>query len=255
MTKRILVLFSGTGSVEKVFNDWDFRGLDLDNRFNPYYNVNILKWDYKTELKDWIPDFIWGSPVCCEFSNLKHVTGKRDMGLGMSLLLKTIEIIEWVKTINPDLKFTMENPKGLMRKQECMKPYEMVTTSYCMYGYPYQKDTDFWFGGYDLELKCRCKNSMSKKDWCEGKKEFNCHRVRLGLGNKKDTGSYKRTNKNQIGDGEYFKELKKTDQYKNGRWTNTYFRYRIPSLLLTDVKKSVEGCDGFDTETEEPYWN
>ena len=38
---KILVLFSGTGSIEKVFNkeEHDIRGLDFDNHFEPFYNV------------------------------------------------------------------------------------------------------------------------------------------------------------------------------------------------------------------------
>lgn len=240
-----LVLFSGTGSIEKVFNSkkYNIRGLDIDNTFKPYYNEDILKWDYKKEFKTFIPDFIHSSPVCCEFSKLKNINQKsRDMELGLSLLHKTLEIIEYVKTINHKLKYTIENPKGLMRKQECMKPYKMITTSYCKYGFPYQKDTDFWFGGFKLKLKPRCRNT--KKDqtpWCESKNKYKCHRVRLGLSNKKDSGTYKRTNKNQIGDNEYFKELRKTDEYKYNtfKFTDTFFRFRIPKGLCEEIRDSL----------------
>ena len=116
----------------------DIRSLDFDNKFKPYYNVDILDWDYKNELNNWIPDYIHSSPVCKEFSKMK--TGKlhtRDMNLGLSLLHKSLEILEYVKSINSNLIYTLENPKGLMRKQECMKKYDRYSCSYCMYGFQY----------------------------------------------------------------------------------------------------------------------
>ena len=94
--KKFLCLFSGTRSFEKVFEKdkkWECRGVDIDNHFTPYYNVDILKWDYKTELKDWIPDYIHSSFVCCEFTNIKNYsTGQRNLELGFGLLNKSLEI-------------------------------------------------------------------------------------------------------------------------------------------------------------------
>ena len=237
---KVLVLFSGTGSIEKIFDlnkDTECRGVDNDKHFKPYYLVDILTWDYKTELKDWVPDYIHSSPVCKEFSNLKN-TGKcntRHIGLGTSLLTKSLEIIEYIKNINSNLYFTIENPKGLMRKMECMKPYNRITTSYCKYGFKYQKDTDFWFGGFDLKLKPQCRKCIP----CVDKKIYGYHTVRIGLSNKKDTGTYKRSGVNQIGCSQYFKELKVDNPDIKG-YSDTYMRYRIPSLLITDIKNCIE---------------
>lgn len=236
---KILVLFSGTGSIEKVYdNTHDIRGLDFDNTFKPYYNVDILTWDYQTELQNWIPDYIHASPVCKEFSNLKNIRKNRDMDLGTSLATKSIEIIEYVKTLNPNLLFTIENPKGLMRNLDFIQPYTRITTSYCKYGFPYKKDTDFWYGGFELKLKDCCRNTKDPKHWCEDKKKYNTHRVRLGLAHLKDTGTYKRTNENQIGDGMYFKQLRK-DNPELSHYTDTYFRYRIPPKLCEDIRDCV----------------
>ena len=112
---KILVLFSGTHSIEKVYNqeEHDIRSLDFDKTFEPYYNVDILTWDYITQFVHWVPDYIHASPVCKHFSNLKHNNAKikQNKELGFKLMNKAIEIIEYIKVINPKLKFTIENPK------------------------------------------------------------------------------------------------------------------------------------------------
>ena len=233
---KVLVLFSGTKSIEKVYPSTDdIRGLDFDNKFKPFYNVDILTWNYKKVFKNWIPDYIHGSPVCKEFSNIKHGFN-RDLGLGKLLLLKTLEIIEYVKRINPNLKFTIENPKGLMRKLDVMKKYNMITTSYCKYDFPYKKETDFWFGGFELKLRCKCRNTHNVLDWCDSKKEFGIHEVRLGVGRNSKTHHL---GENQIPDGEYFRELRKIPKYKG--FTSTYFRYRIPEQLCLEMMNCVKG--------------
>mgnify|MGYP002637974972 CR=1 FL=1 len=235
---NIIVLFSGTKSIEKVYDEEknDIRSVDLDNTFNPYYNVDILVWDYKKIFEKWVPDYIHGSPVCKEFSNMKH-GHKRDMGLGLSLLNKTLEIIEYVKTLNPKLKYTIENPKGLMRKLDCMKPYNMITTSYCKYGFLYQKHTDFFYGGFELELRPICRNTKCDSNWCEGKKKWGTHRVRLGVS--RNSKTHKLSHINQIPDSEYFKQYK-IDNPEYKKYTNTYFRYMIPEDLCKEIKNCVE---------------
>ncbi len=256
--KKCLVLFSGTKSVEKVFGkSFECRGLDLDNKFKPHYNVNILKFDYKEELKDWIPDFIWCSFVCCEFSNIKNTDNdSRDLDLGYSLLNKSIEIIDYIKSINPDLKFCFENPRSkLIKTHQGLNKYPKVLTSYCKYGFKYMKPTWFWYSGFDLELKKCCSNTKSDKNWCESKKTnphktSTVHQIRIGF-NKSGGRVY--DDGEQLMDSKYFKKLRKLPEYQG--YTDTYFRYRIPQGLLEDVRKCVDGCDGYDTETGEPYWN
>ena len=233
---KILVLFSGTGSIEKVFDEeqHEIRGLDFDNKFEPYYNVDILTWKYKDILSKWIPNYIHGSPVCKEFSNIKlSHENHRDMGLGMSLLTKCLEIIEFVKSINSKLKYTIENPKGLMRKQKCMENYTRITTSYCMYGFPYKKETDFWYGGFELVLRNKCRRTKDQSNWCESMvKCKGVHRVRIAFG-----GKY--INELQMTDNKYFNILRKEKEYKDKGYTDTYFRYRIPKELCEDIRDCV----------------
>ena len=46
---RLLELFSGTGSVGKVFREqgWEAVSLDWDPKFNPNMVEDIRRWDYK----------------------------------------------------------------------------------------------------------------------------------------------------------------------------------------------------------------
>ena len=96
-----------------------------------------MKWDYKTELKQWTPDFIHASPVCKYFTKMKNSSNRKtnELGLGVELVKKSLQIIHYVLELNPYLQFTIENPVGYMRKLDIMKPYKRITTSYCKYGY------------------------------------------------------------------------------------------------------------------------
>ena len=224
-----LVLFSGTKSISKSINrlhpDWNVLTLDIDKKFNPSFCVDILKWDYKTELKDMNIDYIHASPVCKEFSQLKNDNRERDLDLGFSLLNKSLEIIKYLKHNNPDLIYTIENPRNsFMRNHSVLKEIYKHTTSYCKYGFKYQKITDFWTNMKDMKIKEVC----NKKNPCNVKIDNKYHPVRIG---------YKNTDTLQLRDDEYFKILRK-EQGLVG-FNDTYFRYRIPDGLCDDIIKSV----------------
>ena len=283
-----LVLFSGTKSFSKTMLRMnkesnrtiykEIRTLDLDNHFKPTYNVNILEWDYKTDLKDFKVDFLHSSPVCTHFSKLKnHSNDKRDLKLGYSLFNKTIEIIEWIKKNNNKyIKFTIENPKSkLTLEYEPLMKYKRIITSYCSYSFLYQKDTTFFYGGFDLKLKERC----NKKNICFSKSINNnkCHKVRIGVSKNSKTHKlgegqigdnkyykylreiikdnpnsntnihkvlmgYRSKNPVQMIDWKYFTYLRKNDDYKGVVMSDTFFRYRIPPLLIEDILKSLDNC-------------
>ena len=228
---NVLILFSGTKSFSNNLKEHNVRTLDIDKKFEPYYCVDILNWDYKTELEDFKVDYLHASPVCCHFSIIHNGSKKHkpDLNLGYSLVDKSIEIIKWIKeNQNPSLKFTIENPKNSKTlNYEPLKEFKYKITSYCRYGFMYQKDTVFWYGGFNLELKERCKKSII----CNSKKETgeNYHKVRI---------AFKPHHIKQVKDGEYFKTLKQEDRYRN--FNITEMRYRIPDLLIQDIIKCLE---------------
>jgi site-specific DNA-cytosine methylase len=171
---NILELFKGTGSVGKIFKDFNVVSVDLDPIFTPTIETDILKWDYKKFFKDsgFKPDFIWGSPPCNTFSPLAYPLKERDpqtaepkserARIGTKILYRTLDIINYVKkNINPNVLFVLENPRGMMRKDAKMKKFILNTTYYCLYGDKRLKPTDF-FSNFDLQLKPAIKNDKCK---------------------------------------------------------------------------------------------
>jgi adenine-specific DNA methylase len=166
MSKVMLELFAGTGSVGKIAKKMGYKVISVDNeeKFKPSILVDINKWNFKTDAR--VPkkiDFIWASPPCTSFSILNYSMkqphrskeGKplTETGrLGNSLLNKTLAIIKHYKKQNPSLKFTIENPRGMMRLMPGLKKFNRTTTAYSQYGFPYVKATDFW-SNFPLELK------------------------------------------------------------------------------------------------------
>ena len=138
---RLLELFSGTKSVSKaVGNLYDeIISVDIMNKNNPTFCVDILQWDYKQYPVGYF-DAIWASPPCTEYSKAK-TQGVRNIELANRIVTKTIEIIEY---FNP-YKWFIENPQtGLLKDQEFMLGIPFYDVDYCMYGLNYRKRTRIW---------------------------------------------------------------------------------------------------------------
>ena len=87
---KLLNLFSGTQSVSKPWKDagHEVVDLDIDNAFRPTILEDILQWKFQDLL--WIPDVIWSSPPCTEYSIAK-TRGTRNLILADSLVERTLE--------------------------------------------------------------------------------------------------------------------------------------------------------------------
>jgi len=231
---KALILFAGTGSIERGLEninrnknfDIEFRGLDLDKKWKHYYALDILKWDYKQELKDWTPDYIHSSFVCCQFSALKNGSNQqRDLSLGYSLLNKSIEIFNYVKSINPNVLITAENPRNkFVKAHEEINKYHRHLTHYCKYAFRYHKPTFFW-SSINLNLRMCSK----KTGYCDHKKKYNYHEVNLGFRARKP---------HQTEDSGYFRLLKKDKLIPRG-FSDQYMRYRIPQALVYDILDQI----------------
>lgn len=166
-TKKMFELFKGTGSVGKVADKMGYEvvSLDFDPAYTPDIETDILKWKYKDWYKEhhFIPDVIWASPPCNTFSPLAYPLKERDTKTaepksdrakeGTKILHKTLEIIKFFKSLNPNLKYIVENPRGMMRNdKKILKIPHRATATYCSYGDKKFKPTDFW-SNYEIELK------------------------------------------------------------------------------------------------------
>lgn len=167
MKANILDLFCGTKSVSKVAKYLGYNTISVDNnvKYNPDILQDILQWNYKKYQPGHFK-IIWASPPCTEFSKAKTL-GVRNLNYALKLVAKTLEIIKYFKP----KYFFIENPVGLLRHQNIMKPLIKLrnTVSYCKYGYNYRKDTDIWTNINTKFLICR------KNSYCETKKKTGIH--------------------------------------------------------------------------------
>lgn len=150
---KVLELFAGSRSIgiaaEQMGMDVfssdinDFDGID--------YQIDILQFDVSKV--PFIPDIIWASPPCTFFSVAsigkhwhKNNTAKSAEAIhGVNIVRKTIEIINHFFTLNKSVKWYVENPRGKLRKLDCIKgDHDRTTITYCTYGDDRMKPTDIW---------------------------------------------------------------------------------------------------------------
>jgi site-specific DNA-cytosine methylase len=161
---KILELFCGTKSFSNVAEaeGHEVFTVDIESKFNPTLCINILDFDISM-LNGFKPDFIWASPPCTTFSvaSISHYwtegKPKNDKCLqGIEIVKKTIEII---KELNPKF-WVIENPRGMLRKQDFMGSIHKDTVTYCQYGATIQKPTDLW-NNLNHTFKPMCKPGAS----------------------------------------------------------------------------------------------
>ena len=183
---RIFEAFSGEHSWSLPYKTldpsiYDVRVFSIDN--NPKYSSHttvikdILNLNPEEVIKylEGVPDVFYASPLCTSFSIASCSTHwspppnrepKSDVALlGLALLKKTLELIDHFNNLNSDMKYFIENPRGLMRKMPCMKSLNRSTVWYCKYGDVYggkklikrAKPTDIWHNSSWQPLPV-CKN-------------------------------------------------------------------------------------------------
>lgn len=167
---QMLELFSGTKSVSRVFESlgWECVSLDLKNAS---IETNILDWDY-TQFPPGYFDFVWASPPCTEYSIAKS-TGVRKIDEANKIVLRTLEIIEYLKPKH----WVLENPQtGYLKKQEFMLGLGFADVDYCKYGFEYRKRTRLWnnIEGFVPRALCRgdCEWFANGKHKRQAQKEF-----------------------------------------------------------------------------------
>jgi len=164
---RVLELYAGTRSIGKAFEaqghevisvEWDRDFEDIDE----YADINDLTAEYLTEKYGHF-DVIWASPDCSKFSVAAigrhwiqgtNLPKTEDTAKALKLLEHTVKLI---KDLNPTYYF-IENPRGKMRKMDCMQELPRHTVTYCQYGDARMKPTDLWTNHPDPQFKPACKN-------------------------------------------------------------------------------------------------
>lgn len=209
---NVLELFAGSRSFgrnseilgHKVFSvDWEkYEGINLDIEFLTPEHIPF------------VPDFIHLSPDCTTYTIAAISTHRNGTEPKTEYAKKcdrvnihALQLVNYYLKINPNLKFTIENPRGMMRKMPFMKGLPRVTVWYCQYGDDRAKPTDIWgnniyslFNQDGWKPRPECHNGNT-----------NCHHQPAARGSKTGT------------------------QGKKG----SYERSKIPDELCIDILKSI----------------
>lgn len=168
---KLLELFSGTGSVGRVFAErgWDVYSVDLDPQSGASFTGDVLEWD-PTQFRPSDFDCVWASPPCTMYS-IARTTAKtpRDLALADSLVRRTQNLIGYFSAGNPNLPWFIENPQtGLLKTRDLMQDVPFVDVTYCKFeGCPgYKKATRIWTN-CSAELSERVPGPCSAADPCE----------------------------------------------------------------------------------------
>ena len=136
----MLDLYSGTGSVSKVFQDrgYEIVTVDIDPKYEPSIQIDTLVWDYKKSLPVFF-DVIACSPPCTEFSQAM-TRRTRELDYADSLVQKALEIVHYLQ---PKFWY-IENPQtGLLKGRPYMKGLCYVDVDYCCFSdCGYEKEHD-----------------------------------------------------------------------------------------------------------------
>ena len=207
---KVLELFAGSRSIGKAAESlgYDVFSSDVNNFDKIDYVVDILNFDIKKV--PFKPDIIWASPPCTTYS-IAAISHHRPKNKPLSsfaiksdlIVKKTLEII---KELNPN-KWYIENPRGLLRKQNFMIGLPKTTVWYCTYGDNRAKPTDIWSNNIRSLLNI---NGWQPRPECfNGNK--NCHHEPAPRGSRTGTQGVK----------------------------GNYNRSKIPNQLCLEILKSI----------------
>ena len=143
----VLELFAGSRSIGKAAQELGMNVLSTD--IHAYDGIDLVCDIVDLRIKDLGPfDIVWASPPCTAFSvaamgyhwNADRTPKTEGAKLGIRLAKKTLQIIS---DVQPKYWF-IENPRGMLRKQNFMRELPRTTVWYCQYGDNRAKPTDIW---------------------------------------------------------------------------------------------------------------
>ena len=190
---KVLELFAGSRCIGKTAEELDMQVFSVD--WQPFEDIDYVGDVENMNIKDvpFIPDVVWASPDCTTYT-IAAISKHRNKTEPKTEYAKKCDkvnthfismIKEWL-VINPNMKFYIENPRGMMRKMPFMQEFKRHTIWYCKYGDNRAKPTDIWTNNDNWIPRPMCHNGNK-----------NCHHQPAPRGSRTGTqgrkGSYERS--------------------------------------------------------------
>jgi hypothetical protein len=192
---KVLELFAGSRSIGKAAESigYDVFSSDINNFEGIDYAIDINSFDV-TKVP-FVPDIIWASPPCTYFSvasigkhwNKDHTPKSENALKGVEFVESTLKIIKYFSSLNSDLIWYMENPRGKLRKLQVVEDLPRTTVWYCTYGDKRAKPTDIWTN--NLYSLLNPEGWIPRKECHNGNK--NCHHEPAPRGSRTGTQGLK----------------------------------------------------------------
>ena len=180
-SRRVLDLFSGTGSVASYFLSKGYEVVSLDKskgakRVGTFFKVDILTWDYRIFPRGHFY-LIAAGPPCQAYSVANNIR-PRDFSVADAVVRRTLEIIAYFQ---PEL-WWIENPRhGFLKHREFMQDIPYIDIDYCQFAsWGYKKPTRIWCCPQIAKLSsclCDVNTCVNVHEVSTGTLK---HRVRLG---------------------------------------------------------------------------
>lgn len=148
---NILELFAGSRCIGKSAEKLGYDVFSVD--WTKYDNID-LSIDIEFLMADqvpFIPDHVHASYDCTTYTIAAISTHRNGTEPKSDYAKKcdrvnqhVISLIKHWQTINPNLTYSFENPRGMLRKMPFMQEFTRHTVWYCQYGDDRAKPTDIW---------------------------------------------------------------------------------------------------------------
>lgn len=168
---NVVELFAGTRSISKIFEERNHKTYSIEwdkSHKNIDWYADITKVNSKDIIERCgVPDVIWISCPCEKFSVASigrhwikgtNLPKTEETKKALDLLIHCVNLVKELQEINPDIIYFFENPRGKMRKMDCMQDFPRYTVTYCQYGDSRMKPTDIWTNHKEPKFKPICKN-------------------------------------------------------------------------------------------------
>jgi site-specific DNA-cytosine methylase len=169
----VLELFAGNRSIGRVCDKEGHNVFSIDWQNFPGINLSMDIGELKASDIPWdAPDMVWASPDCTTYSIAAISSHRRNRTEPVSDYAKKcdtvnqhwIGLIKYWLTINPDMVFFIENPRGMLRHMPWMQDFKRHTVWYCKYGDDRAKPTDIWTNCITWKPKPMCRNFKYDSD-------------------------------------------------------------------------------------------